>query len=70
MWTYDMTKYLMVEFEILIALTTMIYIVETNLSELHPMNDKLFDDFNNDEWICLAKNILAIFSTWYFGVYI
>ena len=31
MWTYDLTNYTMVELETMIALATMICIVETNL---------------------------------------
>ena len=39
MWTYDLTNHLMVELETNTALLTMTYIVETNLYELHPMDE-------------------------------
>ena len=49
MWTYDLTNHLMVELETIIALATMTYIVETNLYELHPMDEQVFNDFINDK---------------------
>ena len=49
-----------------IALATMTYIVEPNSYELHQMDEWVLNDFINDKWICLAKSILAIFSTWSF----
>ena len=49
MWTYDLTDHLMVELETIIALATMTYIVETNLYELHPMDERVFNDFINDK---------------------
>ena len=39
MWTYDLIDRLMVELETIIALAAMTYIVETNLYELHSMNE-------------------------------
>ena len=33
MWTYNLTNHLMIEFETIIALAIMNYIVETNLYE-------------------------------------
>ena len=39
MWTYDLIDRLMVELETIIALAVMTYIVETNLYELHSMNE-------------------------------
>ena len=38
----------MVVLETIIALSTLIYIVETNLYELHPMNERVFDDSINN----------------------
>ena len=34
----------MVELQTIIALATMTYIVETNLYELHPMDEQVFND--------------------------
>ena len=53
-----MSDHLKVELETIIALGIMTYIVETNLYELHPMDDQGF----NDKLIYLAKSNLAIFS--------
>jgi hypothetical protein len=39
----------------------MTYYVETNLYELHPMDERVFNDFINDKQMRLAKNSLAIF---------
>ena len=55
MWTYDLKNHLMVELEIIIALAIMTYILETNLYELHPMNERVFNDFIIDKQLCLAK---------------
>ena len=48
MWTYDMTDHVMVELDIIIALATMNSIIETNLYELHPMDERVFNHFIND----------------------
>ena len=56
--THNMSDHLKVELETIIALGIMTYIVETNLYELHPMDDQGF----NDKLIYLAKSNLAIFS--------
>ena len=48
-WVYDLRDHLIVELETIIALATMTYIVETNLYELHPMNERVFNDFINDK---------------------
>jgi hypothetical protein len=39
MWTYDVTDHLMVGLETVIALSTLTYIVEKNMCELHPMDE-------------------------------
>ena len=39
----------MKELETIITLATMTYIVETNLHELHPMDERVFNDFINDK---------------------
>ena len=39
----------MVELEIIIALATMTYIVETNLYELYPMDEWVFKAFINEK---------------------
>ena len=39
----------MIELETIIALATVAYIVETNLYELHPMNEWVFNNFINDK---------------------
>ena len=43
-WTYNLANDLMVELQTVIALAIMIYIVETNLYELHPMDEQVFSD--------------------------
>ena len=49
MWTYNLTNHSMVALETIIALATIIYIVEKNLYELHPMVERVFNDFINDK---------------------
>ena len=49
MWTYDLMNHLMLGLETIIALSTLVYIVELNLYELHPMNERVFNDFINDK---------------------
>ena len=49
MRTYDLTIHLIVKLETIIAWVTMSYIVETNLYELHPMDERVFNNFNNDK---------------------
>ena len=49
MWTYDLTNDLMVELETIIALATRICIVKTNLHELNPMSEQVFNGFINDK---------------------
>ena len=49
MWTYDLTDHLMVGLETIFTWATMIYIVKTNLYELHPMDEQVFNDFVNDK---------------------
>jgi hypothetical protein len=49
MWTYNLTNGLMVELEAMIALLITIYFIETNLYELHPMNEQVFNDFIIDK---------------------
>ena len=44
MWTYDLMDHLMLALETFIALATMTYIVQTNLYELHLMDDRVFND--------------------------
>ena len=46
-WTYDLTDHLMVHLETIIALAFMRYIVELDAYELHPGDEKVFDDFIN-----------------------
>ena len=60
MYTYDLSNHLMVELKTIIALAIKTYIIETYLCELHPMNERLFNDFINNKQICLAKSTLAI----------
>ena len=48
MWTYDLANHLVVELETIIASAIMIYIVPTSLYELHPMDERVFNDFIND----------------------
>ena len=49
MWTYDLINHLMVELETIIALAIMTCSLETNLYELHPMNERVFTDFIIDK---------------------
>ena len=49
MRTYDLTIHLIVKLETIIAWVTMSYIVKTNLYELHPMDERVFNNFNNDK---------------------
>ena len=49
MWTYEMMDHLMVESETIIALITMTYTKETNLHELHPMDEQVLNHFINDK---------------------
>jgi hypothetical protein len=48
MWTYDLTNYLMAELGTVIALATMIYILDFLLYELHSISERMFNDFIND----------------------
>lgn len=64
MWTYDLTNHLMVEVDTIIALTTMIYIVDRFFYGRHPMNKHICSDFTNDkQYACFGKSILDIIST-------
>ena len=47
MWTNNLTYHLMVELDTTVAL--ILYIVEMNLYELHPMKGQVFNDFFNDK---------------------
>jgi hypothetical protein len=49
MWTYNLTNHLMVELETVIGLAIMVYIVETNLYELHLMDERVFNEFISDK---------------------
>ena len=44
-WTYDPTNHLMVGLETIIALNPMPYIAYLDTSELHPRDEKVFNDF-------------------------
>ena len=47
-WTYDLIDHLMVDLETIIALATMTYIGESNVYELHPGDEKVFNDFADE----------------------
>ena len=49
MWTYNLINDLMVELEAILALAIVIYFIDTNLYELHPMNEQVFNNFINDK---------------------
>lgn len=38
-WTYDLIDNFVIKLETIIALPTLTYIVETNMYEIHPMNE-------------------------------
>ena len=42
--TYDLIDHLMVDLETIIALASMTYIVDLDASELHPGDEKVFND--------------------------
>ena len=44
-WTYDPTNHLMVGLETIIALILMPYIACLDTTELHPGDEKVFNDF-------------------------
>jgi hypothetical protein len=46
-WTYDLTGHVMVYLETIIALAFMTYIVDLFAYELHPGDEKVFNDFIN-----------------------
>ena len=49
MWTHDLTNCLMIKLETIIALTIVTYVVEANLHELHPMDERVFDGCIDDK---------------------
>ena len=49
-WKYDLTDHLMVDLETIIALATMTYIGESNVYELHPGDEKVFNDFADENY--------------------
>ena len=48
-WTYGLTDNFLVGLETIIALSTLTYIVENNLYELYPMDERVLDAFINDK---------------------
>ena len=44
-WSYDLTDHIMVELDTVIALANLMYDVETYTYELHPSDEKVFNDF-------------------------
>ena len=47
-WTYNLTDHLMVDLETMIVLASLIYIANLDAYELHPGNEKIFNDFVNE----------------------
>ena len=45
LWTYDLTNHMMVDLEIIIKLFLVTFVEEKNLYELHPMDEKVLNDF-------------------------
>ena len=44
-WSYDLTDHIMVELDTVIALANLTYDAETYMYELHPSDEKVFNDF-------------------------
>ena len=61
MWTYDITNHLILEQKPSLH-WLQCFILQKHFYELHPMDKQVFNDIINDEQICLAYSILAIFS--------
>ena len=49
-WTNDFTDHFMVDLETIIALATMTYNGASNVYELHPGDEKKFNDFADESW--------------------
>ena len=48
-WTYNLTDHLMVDLDTIIAIAFMKYnVLDLDAYELHPGNEKVFNDFIND----------------------
>ena len=45
MWTYDLTDHLMLHLETILTLAFMTRIVDLDAYELHPRDEKIFNDF-------------------------
>jgi hypothetical protein len=44
-WSHDLTYHIMEELDTVIVLANLTYDVETNTYELHPSDEKFFNDF-------------------------
>jgi hypothetical protein len=44
-WSYDLTYHIIVELDMVISLANLTYDVETDMYELHPSDEKVFNDF-------------------------
>ena len=51
--TYDLTYHIMVDLKTIIALAIITFVVEKNLYELHPTDEKECNDFINDKQVLL-----------------
>ena len=49
----------MVDLETIIALATMTFLIKKNLYELHPTEEKVFNDFTNDKEVLQCDKIEA-----------
>ena len=47
-WTYNLTDQLMLDLETIIALASMTYIIDLDAYELHPGDEKVFNNFINE----------------------
>ena len=47
-WTYDLMNHLMVDLETIVGLNFMRCIINLNVYELYPRDEKLFDNFINE----------------------
>jgi hypothetical protein len=48
-WIYDYMDYMMLNVDAIISLASMMYILSWGYYELHPMNEKIFDNFLIEE---------------------
>ena len=47
-WTYNLTDHLIIDLETMIELASMTYIADIDAYELHPGDEKTFNNFSNE----------------------